>query len=189
MKNTLLLALACTLTLPLAAQDKAEKADKPAKRATAPAKTIQADAKRDLAKIFDGKLVDADGKPVKTEALAKADYTLVYFSAHWCPPCRAFTPKLVEFTKKHRKDGNFEVVFVSSDRDEKAMLGYMKDTGMSWGGVLSKGADLQDLSAGLVGIPTLRLFDKEGKLVTDSVVDGRYRGPDYVLGELEKKLK
>ena len=24
----------------------------------------------------------------------------IYFSAHWCPPCRGFTPKLVEWYGK-----------------------------------------------------------------------------------------
>ncbi|KAJ1524214.1 hypothetical protein ONE63_010734 [Megalurothrips usitatus] len=41
----------------------------------------------------------------------------VYFSAHWCPPCKAFTPQLVATYNAVRERGhNFEVVFVSSDR-------------------------------------------------------------------------
>jgi nucleoredoxin len=37
-------------------------------------------------------------------------YLLLYFSAHWCPPCKQFTPKLSKaysVLKKHRDD--FEV--------------------------------------------------------------------------------
>ena len=42
----------------------------------------------------------------------------LYFSAHWCPPCKAFTPKLVETYKKVKAAGKeLEIVFVSSDRD------------------------------------------------------------------------
>lgn len=179
MKKLLLLCSVLAGSLAFAAAKKSDEA---------PA-SIRADAKRDLAKIFENKLVDADGKPVKSDALAKAKYTLVYFSAHWCPPCRKFTPKLVEFTGKHRKDGNFEVVFVSSDRDEKAMLGYMSETKMTWGGVLGAGADLKDLKNGVSGIPCLRLFDKNGRLVADSFDGENYLGPQHVLDVLEKKLK
>ncbi|KAJ3618983.1 hypothetical protein MTP99_005776 [Tenebrio molitor] len=40
-----------------------------------------------------------------------------YFSANWCPPCRAFTPQLAEVYRVIRKrEPGFEIVFVSSDR-------------------------------------------------------------------------
>lgn len=46
-------------------------------------------------------------------------YAGLYFSAHWCPPCRAFTPMLGEFYNNLKAAGkSLEIVFVSSDRDE-----------------------------------------------------------------------
>ena len=38
----------------------------------------------------------------------------MYFSASWCPPCKYFTPKLIDFywAMKHKK---FEVLLVSHD--------------------------------------------------------------------------
>jgi len=49
--------------------------------------------------LFRGQqLLKADGKKVKAEtALNGKQFICVYFSAHWCPPCRGFTPKLKEF--------------------------------------------------------------------------------------------
>ena len=44
---------------------------------------------------------------------------LLYFSAHWCPPCRGFLPKLIEaYHAIKAKDDAFEVIFISSDRDQ-----------------------------------------------------------------------
>lgn len=179
MKKTSLFALA--MIGPFAFLTAASAAEK------APA-GIKADAKRDLAKIFDGKLVDGEGKPVKTDNLKKAKYVAVYFSAHWCPPCRAFTPKLVKFVEDNRKDGNFEVVFVSSDRSKKDMLEYMSGTKMAWGGVLRRDAKIEDVGAGFNGIPHLRVFDAEGKVAIDTDYDkGVY--PATVLEKLKAKLK
>merc|ERR1719326_63234 len=48
----------------------------------------------------------------------------LYFSAHWCPPCRGFTPKLAEWYKANLAAKGLEVVFISSDRDEEAFKEY-----------------------------------------------------------------
>eukprot|EP00887_Chlorella_sp_A99_P005766 scaffold1.g5766.t1 len=57
--------------------------------------------------------------PVPTAEVTAGSYTGLYFSASWCPPCRGFTPQLVRVYEKLRAEGkNFEVVFVSSDRNE-----------------------------------------------------------------------
>ncbi|MEM1222432.1 MAG: thioredoxin-like domain-containing protein, partial [Verrucomicrobiota bacterium] len=68
---------------------------------------------------FNNHLVDARGKPIKDPGLAEKDYVLVYYSASWCPPCRKFTPGLVNFYKKKKQGNNFELIFVSSDRSAK----------------------------------------------------------------------
>ena len=40
-----------------------------------------------------------------------------YFSAHWCPPCRSFTPELAELYKQVQATSHsFRTVFVSCDR-------------------------------------------------------------------------
>lgn len=53
----------------------------------------------------------------------------IYFSGHWCPPCRHFTPVLAEAYGELSPKG-FEVVFVSSDRDEESFAEYLDE--MPW---------------------------------------------------------
>ncbi len=51
----------------------------------------------------------------------------LYFSAHWCPPCRRFTPELVNFYNKVKSGPlaeQLEIVFISYDRDEKSYDDY-----------------------------------------------------------------
>lgn len=93
----------------------------------------------------------------------------LYFSAHWCPPCRGFTPQLIETYKKVQEKGKaFEIIFVSSDRSEEGYNDYFKD--MPW---LSIGFDAekkQELTQvfGVQGIPTLILFDEKHKIISSN---------------------
>jgi thiol-disulfide isomerase/thioredoxin len=57
---------------------------------------------------------------VSTAEALSGKHVGIYFSAHWCPPCRAFTPQLVGTYSKLIKDGtDFEIVFVSMDRSQQ----------------------------------------------------------------------
>lgn len=56
-------------------------------------------------------LVKADGtKKPGSEVFAGKDFICIYFSAHWCPPCRGFTPVLKDF---------YEVSTLPLSRQEK----------------------------------------------------------------------
>ncbi len=66
-----------------------------------------------------------------------------YFSAHWCPPCRTFTPKLAELYKEAQAmSQSLRLVFVSCDRDETSFNEYRST--MPWPAVpLNAGALLK----------------------------------------------
>ena len=134
-------------------------------------------------------LVKANGGKVSSAYLGDKDYILVYFSAHWCPPCRKFTPLLVDFYNKHAKAGNFAVVFVSSDRSEKDMFGYMTGSKMPWTAVpfAQRRGNLARAYAEN-GIPNLVMIKPDGTVVSTSYVNGQYVGPHKVLADLDKIL-
>ena len=49
-------------------------------------------------------LQKGDGVVSAEEALANKSVVCFYFSAHWCPPCRQFTPILKDFYEVSLKD-------------------------------------------------------------------------------------
>lgn len=56
------------------------------------------------------------------DALGGKEFVLLYASAHWCPPCRQFTPRLAEWYGTNRRE--VEVVFLSCDRDANGFRSY-----------------------------------------------------------------
>jgi thiol-disulfide isomerase/thioredoxin len=94
---------------------------------------------------------------------------LLYFSAHWCPPCRGFTPQLAEFYKTLQRDHKgCEIVFVSSDRDQASFREYHQT--MPWLAVPF--ADVERRGAlsslfGVQGLPTLLVLGGDHQVITD----------------------
>lgn len=56
----------------------------------------------------------------------------LYFSAHWCPPCRGFTPLLKEFYDEITADENFEIIFISFDRSDEDLQKYLDESHGNW---------------------------------------------------------
>ncbi|KAL7196859.1 hypothetical protein ACSBR1_036803 [Camellia fascicularis] len=92
---------------------------------------------------------------------------LIYFSAHWCPPCRAFLPKLVEaYQEIKAKDDAFKVIFISSDKDQASFEDFFST--MPWLAHPFGDERKESLSRTLKvrGIPMLVALDPKGRTVT-----------------------
>ena len=125
---------------------------------------------------------------VDNTALAEKKLIAVYFSAHWCGPCRKFTPQLVEYYNRVApQHPEFEIVFFSHDRSPADFETYMRETNMPWPAfdfakLKAKQALTKDAGP---GIPSLVLFDSSGNLISSSYVGSQYRGPQQVLADLD----
>jgi nucleoredoxin len=49
----------------------------------------------------------------------------LYFSASWCPPCKTFSPRLIDFYLAAAKDNGLEIVYVSSDKTVESFETYV----------------------------------------------------------------
>ncbi|CAE7507104.1 nxn [Symbiodinium necroappetens] len=94
----------------------------------------------------------------------------LYFSAHWCPPCRAFTPQLAKWYAgiKSELGDKFEIIFCSGDRDEASMKEYYKEqreAGGKWLAMPYHRKDDLDPLFEIQGIPTFLIVSPEGKVI------------------------
>lgn len=122
-----------------------------------------------------GALADAAGAPVAAAALRGGRRAVgLYFSAHWCPPCRAFTPELARWYNERGAAAGAEIVFVSSDEDAQSCDAYAAE--MPWPRLRFADRDVkEELSQlfGVEGIPCLVFVDAQtGALITK---EGRAR--------------
>merc|ERR1719171_1349615 len=93
--------------------------------------------------MFGEKLQGTSGEVKTSDALSGKSGVLVYFSAHWCPPCRGFTPKLAEFYNKHASTKKFEGIpslivlgsdgeLITKDGRSKVMENFEDCAGFPW---------------------------------------------------------
>lgn len=141
--------------------------DKPPKKEADEDKEDEFNPVKALAKIS---LTNAGGKKIKgASSVANKKYIALYFSAHWCGPCRAFTPELVKFRNHCVQNGlPFEVIFISHDKSKDEMSKYMSEAEMKWPAVPYdsplRGQIQKHFKVG--GIPTLILLNGKGKVVS-----------------------
>ncbi len=122
------------------------------------------------------------------EALEKKKLILLYFSAHWCAPCRQLTPALVDYYNRVApQHPEFEIIFFSLDKSQFAMETYMRETNMPWPAI-----DYQKLAGkGAIKkyagetIPCLVLVDAAGKVISDTYAGKQFLGPAKVLSDLQ----
>jgi len=161
-------------------------------RAAAPQK---GDTPNVLASQLKGDLVswkNGSMTPFDDGTLAQKKLIALYFSAHWCGPCRKFTPQLVEFYNRVApQHPEFEIVFVSNDRSPIAMETYMRIAEMPWPAIAFAKLPGKEALKKYAGesIPCLVLLDSNGKVVSDSNAGNKYVGPEKVLTDLSSILE
>ena len=119
--------------------------------------------------VANGVILTRDGERAFADVQAKC-YG-IYFSAHWCPPCRGFTPVLAEFYKEVNASGKkMEIFFVSFDQTQEQFNEYFKE--MPWAAFPFGDARRDALSQkfGVQGIPKFVVLKADGSVITE---DGR----------------
>lgn len=116
------------------------------------------------------RLLRHGGAEILTSSLPAGSVVALYFSAHWCGPCKAYTPDLRKVYERCKGQGKaFEVIFVSGDHDEASFSQYFAT--MPWLAVpYADRVRQQTLSMGfgVRGIPSLVLLTGSGSLLDAS---------------------
>ena len=125
--------------------------------------------------------------PLQSGALRPARYTVLYFSAGWCPDCRRFSPTFVEAYNHQPAGANrYEVLLVGRDKSAEGLLKYIKTEHMRWPALafdkIAEAKDLGKYDSGR-GIPCLTVIDNSGAVVLQSKSD---QDANEVLKQLQQ---
>jgi len=121
-----------------------------------------ADAARQQA---DFTLSDLQGNPWHLRDL-KGKVVLVNFWATWCPPCRKEMPDLQALYDKYKDEG-FVVISISDEEVAKVQP-FIAERKITYPVLLDPGRKVNDLFQ-VEGIPKSFVYDREGKLVAQSI--------------------
>ncbi|HMH46037.1 MAG TPA: TlpA disulfide reductase family protein [Pyrinomonadaceae bacterium] len=110
-------------------------------------------------------LTDLQGKSWTLRGL-HGKVVLVNFWATWCPPCRKEMPDLDALYKKFKNAGL--VVLAISDEDMAKVKPFLTERPVTYPILLDPGRKANDLFH-IDGIPKSFVYDREGKLVSQSI--------------------
>ncbi|XP_034908653.1 probable nucleoredoxin 1 [Populus alba] len=141
-------------------------------------------------------VIDKSGSKVPVSALVGKNI-LLYFSAQWCPPCRAFLPKLIEAYHTIKGKGNaFEVIFISSDSDQSTFDEFYSE--MPWLAlpfgderkqILSRKFKIQGIPAAVAIGPSGRTITKEARMHLTAYGADAFPFTEEHLKQLEEEIE
>jgi len=136
-------------------------------------------------------LLDKTGQKFAVDTL-KGKTIGLYVSAHWCPPCKTYTPALAaKYEEIKAKNSDFEIIFISCDSDEKEAAKYYDE--MPWTMLAYSERDMQDKITDeleVTGIPSLILLDpKDGSIMMANARNAIMEVPFEKLADYEKEKK
>jgi peroxiredoxin len=135
--------------------------DAPAYKA-AMAKLVADDQHRQQA---DFTLTDLQGKSWELSSL-HGKVVLVNFWATWCPPCRKEMPDLEALYQRFQNQGF--VILAISDEEQAKVKPFITEYKISYPVLLDPGRKVNDLFQ-IEGIPKSFVYDRDGKLVAQSI--------------------
>jgi peroxiredoxin len=110
-------------------------------------------------------LADLQGKSWTLSKL-RGKVVVVNFWATWCPPCRKEMPDLEALYNRFKGQGL--VVLAISDEDAAKVLPFIAQRRMTYVILLDPGRKVNDLFQ-VEGIPKTFVYDRDGKLVAQSI--------------------
>jgi nucleoredoxin len=112
-----------------------------------------------------GRVLVSDRGNVETDNV-RPRFLLVYFSAHWCGPCRKFTPQLKMFYESvNSSETVVEIIYISKDKTPEEFSSYFQS--MPWLAMPyedTEGRKNLSRRLGVNSIPTLILLDPSGNV-------------------------
>jgi peroxiredoxin len=110
-------------------------------------------------------LRDLNGRPWTLKDL-KGKVVMLNFWATWCPPCRKEMPDLESLYKQFASQGL--LVLGVSDDDPEKVREFVQKQGTTYPVLLDPGSRVNHLLH-IEGIPKTFVFDREGKIVSQSI--------------------
>lgn len=101
--------------------------------------------------------------------IEKPEVVAFYFAAHWCPPCRTFTPILASMYRKLMIEAvPIEIVFISWDENVDVMKGHMQESHADWLAVAFEDINSRNFTRtfNVDRIPHLCIVSKAGEMIT-----------------------
>ena len=113
----------------------------------------------------DFSLTDIQGKTFKLSS-QKGNPVVIFFGTTWCPSCRSEMPLYKALYDKYASRG-LKFLYININESSERVAHYTKQNTFPYLVLLDfDGGVANDYS--IVGVPTLILLDKEGKIISES---------------------